>query len=83
MNASKETWIRTVVLAVALLNQILTAAGMNPLPFSEEGMYQFLSTVVTAGVSLWNWWKNNSFTAYAVKADEYLTALREGCVCDD
>ncbi|MFR4021356.1 MAG: phage holin [Clostridia bacterium] len=30
---------------------------------------QGLSAVVTVVVSLWSWWKNNSFTAKAIRAD--------------
>ncbi len=76
MYCTKETVLRTVVLAVALANQILTVFGKNPLPFSDEALYEGLSLAVTAGASLWAWWKNNSFTAAAVEADRYLAAIR-------
>lgn len=74
----KETIIRTALLVFALLNQLLTSFGWNPLPFSEEALYDILSTVLTAGMSLWSWWKNNSFTKNAIKADEYLNVLKRG-----
>ena len=35
MKVSKETWIRTGVLLVTLINQLFTVIGWNPLPFSE------------------------------------------------
>lgn len=76
MNCSKETCIRTVVLILALVNQVLTVLNKNPLPFSEEEIYEALSAVATVVASLWAWWKNNSFTAAAVEADRYLTALK-------
>lgn len=66
------TIVRTAVLAFALGNQILTACGKNPLPFSNEEMEQAVSTTVTAAASLWAWWKNNSFTQAAIAADEQL-----------
>ena len=78
MNASKETIIRTIVLFVTLVNQVLTVCGKNPLPFSETELYEILSLMATAGVSLWTWWKNNSFTAAAVEADRYLADLKSG-----
>ena len=78
MKISKNTWIRTVVLMIALLNQFLIAFGKNPLPFSEEGIYEGVSAVVTVGAALWNWWKNNSFTKAAIKADEYKDKLKAG-----
>lgn len=77
MNCSKETWIRTAALVIALVNQILNVCHKNPLPFSEEEIYQGLSLVFTAAASLWAWWKNNSFTAAAVEADRYLAELKE------
>lgn len=76
MRCTKETLIRTLVLAVAMINQVLTVFGKNPLPFSNEAVYEALSLVFTAGASLWAWWKNNSFTASAVEADHYLKAVR-------
>lgn len=76
MHCKKETIIRTVVLVIALLNQILTACGKNPLPFSDERIYEGISLAFSIGASLWAWWKNNSFTAEAVEADRYLAAIR-------
>lgn len=76
MKVSKETWLRTVVLAVALVNQLLTAWGKNPLPFSNEAVYEGLSAVVTTVAGLWAWWKNNSFTAPALAADAFLREAR-------
>lgn len=78
MYAKKETWIRTIVLMIALINQVLTVLGKNPLPFSEEEIYQFLSLAATVICGLWAWWKNNSFTAAAVVADDYLEKLKKG-----
>ncbi len=76
MHCSKETVIRTVVLLISLINQILTVLGKNPLPFSDAALYEGLSLAFTAGASLWAWWKNNSFTAEAVEADKYLHAIK-------
>ncbi len=72
----KETIIRTVVLAFALINQGLTLAGVNPLPFSSESVENFVAGAFTLGASLWTWWKNNSFTENAVAADEYKKGLK-------
>ena len=68
----KMTIVRTAVLAFALVNQVLTISGYNPLPFTDEDFGQAVSMVLTAGASLWAWWKNNSFTQNAIIADEYL-----------
>ena len=72
------TLVRTVVLLVALVNQILTMLDENPLPFSKEEAYAILTNAATIAATIWSWWKNNSFTKSAVKADAYLKRLKEG-----
>ncbi len=78
MRASKETIIRTVVLVIALINQVLTVLGKNPLPFSDEAVYEGVTAVFTVGASIWTWWKNNSFSTAAIMADDYLKELKGG-----
>ena len=59
MNIKKETIIRTVILIVALINQVLTVVGASLLPISDEQITDFLTLTLTIGASLWAWWKNN------------------------
>ena len=72
-----ETIVRTIVLAFALLNQVLTMFGVNPLPFSAEEVYQGCTALLTVVSALWAWWKNNSFTQAAIRADEVLKKNKE------
>lgn len=51
--------IRTILLIVALVNQVLVSTGKSPLPFEDEQLETVLSTVFTTVISLWTWWKNN------------------------
>lgn len=76
-NISYATIIRTAVLGFALINEILTITGYNPLPFSEEEVYTTLSGGLTVVVSLVTWWKNNSFTDEAIEADLFLKQLKD------
>ena len=73
---STETIIRTVVLIVTLINQVLTTLGKNPLPFAEDELYTLLTTVATIIAAVWAWWKNNSITPEAIQADKYLAELK-------
>ena len=73
---SVETVVRTIVLVVTLLNQVLTMLGKNPLPFAEDELYSWLSAAATVAATLWAWWKNNSFTPEAIQADKYLAELK-------
>lgn len=76
MKVKTDTIVRTVILFFTLLNQVLTIVGKNPLPFAEDELYTALTTVATVIATLWAWWKNNSFTRSAIRADEYLTELK-------
>lgn len=77
MTISKGTVIRTVLLILALVNQFLTIFGKAPLPIEDEQMSELISLAFTIGTSLLAWWKNNSFTLNAIKADEYLASLKD------
>lgn len=68
-NISAGTIIRTTLLYLALINQILVIAGKSPLPISNEEVEQIISLLATIVASIIAWWKNNSFTQKAIKAD--------------
>ena len=75
MKIKKETIIRTVVLAVALINQILTAFGISVIPVNDDQITELISLIFTIGASVWAWWENNSFTKNAIEADKVLDEL--------
>lgn len=77
MKVKTETIIRTIVLILALINQVLAIYGKDKIPVTEDEIYQLITLVVTIGSALWAWWKNNSFTQPAIKADEYMEKLRQ------
>lgn len=74
---SAGTITRTAVLLLALTNQILSACGKPILPIESATVEQLVTTGLTVTAALVNWWKNNSFTPEAIKADGYLEQLRE------
>lgn len=73
---SKGTIARTAALVFALVNQTLTLCGVNPLPFSNDQIYEGITLLLTVGASLWSWWKNNSFTKAAIRADQLKDQLK-------
>lgn len=79
MKISKDTIIRTILLALSLINLILNCCGKNTLPFTEEEVSEAVSVAFVALTSIVAWWKNNSFTQNAIQADEYLEELKEEC----
>lgn len=76
MKPKIDTIVRTIVLVLALVNQILTTTGYSVIPVTDDQIAEVVSLVITIGASLWTWWKNNSFTKEAIKADVYLDNLR-------
>ena len=75
MNITSGTIARTIILVLALLNQILTAMGHSVINISDESINTLISTGFTIVTAIVAWWKNNSFTQSALKADE---VMREG-----
>ena len=64
-----STIARTVVLALALANQLLSASGKSPLPIDSASVEQWVTAGLTTAAALWAWWKNNSFTTAAIAGD--------------
>lgn len=77
-NVKIGTIVRLIVMILSMVNMLLTVNGKNPLPWSEDEMYIGLSQAAAILATVWSWWKNNSFTKEAIKADEYLEELRNG-----
>lgn len=77
MKISADTIARTIVLFLAILNQILAILGKNRLEIAESDIYQIVTLIFTIGSAIWAWWKNNSFTQSALKADEFMKELKE------
>jgi len=73
----QQAIIRLVVLAILLINQTLITMGWNPLPWSEDDIYDGVSSVATVVMAIWAWWKNNSVTKEAQEADEYMQELKD------
>ena len=57
--------VRLVVLLILLINQTLISFGYNPLPFSEEQIYEGVSSIALAVTAIYTWWKHNNITAEA------------------
>ena len=76
-NISTGTIARTIVLLLALANQVLAMCGKQVLNIADDDIYQVISLLFTIGAAVWGWWKNNSFTQEAIRADEVMTELKE------
>lgn len=75
-NVKLDSIVRTVVLLITLLNQVLTSYGHGFFSFSDEELNTTVTVVLTCLVSIWTWWKNNSFTQQAIVADDLKNDLK-------
>ena len=73
---SAATIARTAVLALALINQILSAAGKPVLPIESATVEQLVTAGITTVTALVAWWTNNSFTPAALEADKTFDRLK-------
>ena len=73
-NINAGTLTRTILLWLAILNQISTALHLNPLPLDDNTV----STIITTVFALWAWWKNNDFTHAAKEGTKVTQALKQG-----
>lgn len=67
---SAGTISRTLVLLLALVNQVLLMCGVQVIPIADEEINTLVSTSWTVISALVAWWKNNSFTVAARIGDE-------------
>lgn len=78
MNITAGTLARTIVLALALINQVLSVCGIAVLPIEDSQVETLVTTAWTVIAALVAWWKNNSFTKAAIEADKQLHAKPNG-----
>lgn len=76
IKCTKATVIRTVLLIVALINNFLTISGHSIMPFDDEEITQVVSALFTGVTSIMAWWKNNSFSEAAHKADLHMKEIK-------
>lgn len=76
MKPTKSTIATTVLLIVSLVNLVLTNTGHSPLPFSDKQIADGVSMGFSIVMTIVAWWRNNSFTQPALKADAFMKELK-------
>lgn len=77
LSVSVGTWARTIALVLALINQVLTAAGKPIIPIDDETILAVVTNGATVVTALIAWWENNSFTCAALNADEVYKLMKK------
>lgn len=68
--------VRTILYAIVLLNFILKSFGKSPIDVDESTLAGIVECLISVGILLLGFWKNNSFTKNAKMADKYLEKLK-------
>lgn len=77
MTITKGTIVRTILLLVAIVNFALERMGVDIIPVSESGVWMLVETGIEIAIIGVAWWKNNSFSHNAIRADQFLKELKE------
>lgn len=75
-NNKQSAIVRLVALVILMLNQALITLGYNPLPFSDEQIYEEVSIVAVAVATIYAWWKNNNVTPEALAGQGEIERLK-------
>ena len=76
MKISKGTIVRTIALTLVLLNMLLKALGKPIIDLDENTILCWVEYIIEVAVIVVTFWKNNSFSKAAIKADNFLKQLR-------
>ena len=76
MNITAGTLARTIILALALINQVLSVTGHPVLPIEDAQIETLVTTGWTVVASIVVYWKNNSWTAAAKAGDEVMKQVK-------
>lgn len=71
------TIVRTIVLVLALINQVLVMSGHSVIPIEDATVEALVTNVATIITALLAWWKNNSFTQAAIAGDETMKEIKQ------
>lgn len=77
MTIRKSTIVRTILILIAVVNFVLEKFGIDLIPADESQILMFIETVIEIAIIAVGFWKNNSFSQNAIRADEFLKELRE------
>ena len=77
MKIKKGTIVRAILILLVIINFVLERMGIDIIPVDENKILMFVETGIEIAVIIVSFWKNNSFSKKAIKADEFLKELRE------
>ena len=73
---NRDTLIRLLVIIITYANSVFVSAGRGKIQLADNDIYAIASFLALFISVLWGYWKNNSYTPEAKKADEYMAELK-------
>lgn len=77
MKIKKSTIVRAILAVIVIVNIVLKKCGVDLIPTDENAVAMFVETAVEIAVLAVGFWKNNSFSEKAIRADKFLQDLRD------
>lgn len=77
MKISKGTIVRTILLLIAIINMGLQHFGIDVIKVDESEVASIVEYIIQIAIIIVGFWKNNSYTEKAIKADELLKRMKE------
>lgn len=77
MKISKGTIVRTILLLIAIINMGLQHFGIDVIKVDESEIASIVEYIIQIAIIVVGFWKNNSYTDEAIKADELLRRMKE------
>ena len=71
-----STYVRWIMVILVSVNSILTILECNPIPYSENGIYEVVSYILNIAILIVNTYKNNSTSKEALITDKIMRALK-------
>ncbi|MBQ8044109.1 MAG: hypothetical protein IJ272_08200 [Clostridia bacterium] len=83
MKVSKFTIVRTIMMLLVIANIILERMGYDIINVDENSILTLVELLIEIAIMIVGFWKNNSFSEKAIKADEFLQTLRASSDTED
>lgn len=76
-NEKMKAWLYAIAELIVVINAVLAAKGMGPLPVDKAEVLEWGSYVLGFAGFVHACWKNHNWTAAAAKAQEFLRGFKE------
>ena len=83
MKVSKSTIVRTIMMLLVIVNIILERMGYDIINVDENSILTLVELLIEIAIMIVGFWKNNSYSQNAIKADEFLQTLRASSDTED